>query len=137
VHSELDDVRRLRDDARLVIVDLETRLRAETGIGSLKVKHNNVLGYHIEISAANAEKLKATDSGQKFIHRQTTAQAMRYTNVELSELATRIVDAADRAQAISGRTSIPVVVFPDGTHQVEPSDAALRAKLVEVGALAG
>jgi DNA mismatch repair protein MutS len=54
VHGELDDVRRLRDDARLVIVDLETRLRAETGIGSLKVKHNNVLGYHIEISAANA-----------------------------------------------------------------------------------
>lgn len=100
VHGELDDVRRLRDDARLVIVDLETRLRAETGIGSLKVKHNNVLGYHIEISAANAEKLKATDAGQKFIHRQTTAQAMRYTNVELSELATRILDAADRAQAI-------------------------------------
>jgi glutaredoxin-like protein len=53
-----------------------------------------------------------------------------YVDVEVSK------DAADRAQAISGRTSIPVVVFPDGTHQVEPSDAALRAKLVEVGALA-
>jgi len=100
VHDELDEVRRLRDDARLVIVDLEARLRAETGIGSLKVKHNNVLGYHIEISAANSEKLKATEAGQKFIHRQTTAQAMRYTNVELSELATRIVEAADRVLVI-------------------------------------
>ncbi len=100
VHSDLDSHRRLRDDARLVIVDLEARLRAETGIGSLKVKHNNVLGYHIEITAANAEKLKTTETGQKFIHRQTTAQAMRYTNVDLSDLATRIVDAAERVLSI-------------------------------------
>lgn len=100
VHVELDEYRRLRDDARLVIVDLETRLRSETGIGSLKVKHNNVLGYHIEITATNAEKLKSTEAGQKFIHRQTTAQAMRYTNVELSDLASRIVDAAERVLAI-------------------------------------
>ena len=97
VHAELDTLRRLRDDARLVIIDLEARLRTETGIGSLKVKHNNVLGYHIEITSANAEKLKATETGRSFIHRQTTAQAQRHTNVELSELATRIADAAERA----------------------------------------
>jgi DNA mismatch repair protein MutS len=136
VHGELDDVRRLRDDARLVIVDLETRLRAETGIGSLKVKHNNVLGYHIEISAANAEKLKATDAGQKFIHRQTTAQAMRYTNVELSELATRIVDAADRAQAIE------VSLFDEMASAVQSASsglsevAALTASIDVLSALA-
>lgn len=100
VHPELDELRRLRDDARLVIIDLEARLRSETGIGSLKVKHNNVLGYHIEITAANAEKLKATDVGRSFIHRQTTAQAQRYTNVELSDLASRIADAAERALSL-------------------------------------
>ncbi|QEO14873.1 NrdH-redoxin [Agromyces intestinalis] len=46
-----------------------------------------------------------------------------------------VEDGADRAKAISGRTNIPVVVFPDGTHFTEPSDAELGAKLDEVGAL--
>ena len=60
----------------------------------------------------------------------TNAIDYDYVDVEVSK------EAADQAQAISGRTNIPVIVFPDGTHQVEPSDATLTAKLVEVGALA-
>jgi glutaredoxin-like protein len=52
-----------------------------------------------------------------------------YVDVELS------AEAADAARAISGRTSIPVISFGDGSHQVEPSDAELTAKLHEVGAL--
>lgn len=60
----------------------------------------------------------------------TNAVDYDYVDVEVS------TEAADAARAISGRTNIPVIVFPDGTHQVEPSDATLRAKLVEVGALA-
>jgi glutaredoxin len=56
--------------------------------------------------------------------------AYDYVDVEVS------AEAAEQAKAISGRINIPVVVFPDGTHQVEPSNAALRDKLVEVGALA-
>ena len=40
-----------------------------------------------------------------------------------------IEHAADEARAISGRTNIPVVTFPDGTHFVEPSDSELRAKV--------
>jgi mycoredoxin len=46
-----------------------------------------------------------------------------------------VPDGADRAQAISGRMNIPVITFPDDTHVVEPSDADLRAKLVEIGAI--
>jgi DNA mismatch repair protein MutS len=99
-HARLDEARALRDDARRVIVDLEARLKTETGIGSLKVRHNNVLGYHIEITAANADKLRTTEAGRSFIHRQTTAQAQRYTNTELSDLASRIADAAGEALAI-------------------------------------
>ncbi|MEQ1753924.1 MAG: DNA mismatch repair protein MutS [Micropepsaceae bacterium] len=99
-HAQLDHAKQLRDDARLVIVDLEARLRLETGITSLKVKHNNVLGYHIEITSANAEKLKSTGAGRSFIHRQTTAQAQRHTNAELSDLASKIADAAGEALAI-------------------------------------
>ena len=90
----------MRDDARRVVIDLESRLKTETGIGSLKVRHNNVLGYHIEITTANAEKLKTTEAGRSFIHRQTTAQAQRFTNTELSDLASRIADAAGEALAI-------------------------------------
>lgn len=98
--SQLDLLRALRDDARLVIVDLEARLRSDTGISSLKVKHNNVLGYHIEITTPNAEKLKTSEAGRNFVHRQTTAQAQRHTNAELSELASKIADAAGEALAI-------------------------------------
>ncbi len=99
-HARLDAARTLRDDARRVIVELEGRLKEETGIGSLKVRHNNVLGYHIEITAANAEKLKTTEAGRAFVHRQTTAQAQRHTNAELAELASKIADAAGEAIAI-------------------------------------
>ncbi len=99
-HPRLDELRGLRDDARRIIVELETRLKSETGIGSLKVRHNNVLGYHIEITTSNGEKLKSTDAGRAFIHRQTTAQAQRYTNGELADLASRIVDAAGAALAL-------------------------------------
>jgi DNA mismatch repair protein MutS len=59
-----------------------------------------VLGYHIEITAANAEKLKSSEAGRAFIHRQTTAQAQRHTNAELSELASKIADAAGEALSI-------------------------------------
>ncbi|MEQ1863460.1 MAG: DNA mismatch repair protein MutS [Micropepsaceae bacterium] len=99
-HARLDETRGLRDDARRVIVELETQLKAETGIASLKVRHNNVLGYHIEITTANADRLKATEAGRAFVHRQTTAQAQRHTNAALSDLASRIADAAGEALAI-------------------------------------
>ncbi len=99
-HERLDAARTLRDNARRVIVELEGRLKDETGIGSLKVRHNGVLGYHIEVTSANAEKLKTTEAGRAFIHRQTTAQAQRHTNAELSDLASKIADAAGEALAI-------------------------------------
>lgn len=59
------------------------------------------------------------------------ARGVAYTYVDVEAQQ----QGAEQALAISGRTSIPVIVFPDGTHQVEPSDAELEAKLVEVGAL--
>jgi len=91
----LDDVRRLRDDSRRLIAELEGRYKAETGIDGLKIKHNNVLGYFIEISARQAEKMTDT-----FIHRQTMSNAMRYSTAELGELARAISEAADKALAL-------------------------------------
>lgn len=93
----LDEERRLRDEGRRLVAALEARLRGETGISALKVRHNNVLGYHIEVTPLHADKLTASD---RFIHRQTLAGAVRFTTVELSELADRIARAGDRATAM-------------------------------------
>ena len=98
---DLDEARQLRDEGRGVIAKLQSDYVAETGIGSLKIKHNNVLGYFIETTATHAEKmLKLSD---RFIHRQTTANAVRFTTVDLSEMETRILNAGARALDIEKR----------------------------------
>jgi DNA mismatch repair protein MutS len=96
--SELDEVLQLRDDSRRLITNLELRYRGETGIQPLKIRHNNVLGYFVEVPAAHASKLS-----QDYIHRQTLASVMRYSTVELTDLASEISEAADRALAIELR----------------------------------
>jgi len=93
--AELDEQRALRDESRKLVAGLEARYRAETGVNSLKVRHNNVLGYFVEVTATHAEKI-----GEPFIHRQTMANATRYSTVELGDLQDRIARAADRALAI-------------------------------------
>ncbi|PDT53846.1 MULTISPECIES: DNA mismatch repair protein MutS [Sinorhizobium] len=99
--GELDEMRALRDQSRRVIAGLQLQYCEETGIKSLKIKHNNVLGYFIEVTAGNAGAMTDTDAGRAcFIHRQTMANAMRFTTTELAELETKIANAADRALAI-------------------------------------
>ena len=91
----LDELKSLRDESRRLIAGLQTRYAAETGVAALKIRHNNVLGYYIEVTAAQAPKL-----GQSFIHRQTMASAMRFTTTELGELESKILTAADKALAL-------------------------------------
>ncbi|RBI84657.1 DNA mismatch repair protein MutS [Rhodosalinus halophilus] len=95
--AELDETRELRDEGRGVIAGLQARYAEETGISSLKIKHNNVLGYFIETTATHAERMMAPPLSETFIHRQTTANQLRFTTVELSELETRILNAGARA----------------------------------------
>lgn len=95
--AELDETRALRDEGRGVIAQMQADYVAETGIASLKIKHNNVLGYFIETTATHAERMLAPPLNARFIHRQTTASQIRFTTVELSELETRILNARDRA----------------------------------------
>ena len=90
---ELDATRRLRDEGRAVVADMQAEFIEETGIASLKIKHNNVLGYFIEVTSAHAEKLK----GGRFIHRQTNVNVVRFSTVELSEMETRILNAGNLA----------------------------------------
>lgn len=99
--AELDEMRALRDQSRRVIAEMERQLIEETGIRSLKIRHNNVLGYYIEVTANNQTAMNGTDEAKaRFIHRQTMANAMRFTTTELAGLETKIANAADRALAI-------------------------------------
>ena len=94
-HASLDELRALRDESRRLIAALQARYAEQTGVAALKIKHNNVLGYHIEVPPKQAEKL-----GEGFIHRQTIASSVRFATVELGELEGRIRGAADKALAL-------------------------------------
>lgn len=100
---DLDEARRLRDEGRGVIAGLQSDYAVETGIASLKIKHNNVLGYFIEVSAANADRLLSPPLSDRFLHRQTMAGALRFTTVDLSDLESRILNAGARALDIERR----------------------------------
>ena len=103
-HDEgLDEARRLRDEGRSIIAGLQARYAEEAGISSLKIKHNNVLGYFIETTATHAQKMLSAPLSGTFLHRQTTANAVRFTTVELSDLETRILNAGSRALEIEKR----------------------------------
>jgi len=98
--DELDRTRLLRDETRRVIAGLQTGYAGLTGVKSLKVRHNNVIGYHIEVSAQNAAALQTPELAATFFHRQTIAGAVRFVTAELTELEQKIAGAADRALAI-------------------------------------
>ncbi|MBX3597568.1 MAG: DNA mismatch repair protein MutS [Rhizobiaceae bacterium] len=120
--AELDEMRALRDESRRVIAGMERDLIEETGIRSLKIRHNNVLGYYIEVSANNQSALNGTDEAKgRFIHRQTMANAMRFTTTELAELETKIANAADRALGIEQR------VFDKLTAEAVANAQSIRA----------
>ncbi|WP_209426318.1 DNA mismatch repair protein MutS [Pararhodobacter sp. SW119] len=103
VDPELDEARRLRDEGRGVIAAMQADYIAQTGIGSLKIKHNNVLGYFIETTATHAEKMLAPPHSETFVHRQTTANQVRFTTLKLSEMETKILNAGSRALEIEKR----------------------------------
>jgi DNA mismatch repair protein MutS len=93
----LDALRSASSDGRRAIAALENRYRESTGLSSLKIRHNAVLGYHIEVSARHAEALMKPDSG--FTHRQTLAGVVRFNSPELHEEASRVVEAGGHAIA--------------------------------------
>lgn len=110
--AALDALRATGGDGRRAIAALEARYRAETGIASLKIRHNNVLGYHIEVPAKAADKLMAADSG--FTHRQTLAGVVRFNAPDLHEQAMKVGQAGAHALAA------------EAAHLEELTEAALR-----------
>ncbi len=95
--AALDDLREVSGNARRAIAAMEARYREETGTPSLKIRHNGVLGYFIEVPSKHADKLMSPESG--FTHRQTMANAVRFNSLTLHEEANRIAEAGGRALA--------------------------------------
>ncbi|KFC68727.1 DNA mismatch repair protein MutS [Devosia sp. LC5] len=99
----LDDERALASETRAVVAALQARLIEETDVRSLKIRHNGVLGYFVEVPAAHGTKLLEEPHRQSFIHRQTLANAMRFTTTELADLEGRIARAHEAALDIEIR----------------------------------
>ena len=95
--AALDESRALRDESRRVIASLQARYCDLAEIRQIKIKHNNFLGYFVEVPQAHGETLMKPPLNATFIHRQTMADAMRFSTGELSELEAKIASAADRA----------------------------------------
>ena len=95
--AALDDTRQMRDDSRKIVAAMQKRYARETGIANLKIRHNNILGYHIDVSATHADRLMQEPLKHTYIHRQTMASNVRFTTSELSELDARIQHAKDNA----------------------------------------
>ena len=119
--ADLDEHRRLRDGSRQVIAGLQATYAEATGIKSLKVRHNNVLGYFVEVTALHGGVLSKPPHVELFIHRQTLANVVRFSTPELAELEARITQAADRALAIE------LDIFARLTQAVLAEESALAA----------
>ncbi|HWA04777.1 MAG TPA: DNA mismatch repair protein MutS [Rhizomicrobium sp.] len=117
-HAALDDARQLRDESRRVIAGLEARYRQDSGT-PLRIKHNGVLGYFIEVAPQHADKLMV--SSELYRHRQTMAGAVRFSTDELASLASRIAEAGERALALE------LALFDEMARQAIADAAALGA----------
>lgn len=97
---DLDAARALRDGSRVVMAGLETRYIEETGIKTLKVRHNNILGFFIEVTQLNAKPLLSAPLNETFRHRQTLANAVRFTTADLAEIEGQIASSSERALSL-------------------------------------
>ena len=117
----LDETRALRDDSRKVIAALQASYAEATSIPGLKLKHNNVLGYHIDATPKQAEALMAPPLNARFIHRQTNAGSIRFTTTELVELDAKISRAGEAALARE------LALFKDFAAKAAENEADIRA----------
>ncbi|MGP9813156.1 DNA mismatch repair protein MutS [Rhodopseudomonas sp. NSM] len=119
--AALDETRKLRDASRLVVAAMQARYADETGVKALKIRHNNVLGYFVEVSAQHGDKLMTAPLNATFIHRQTLAGQVRFTTAELGEIEAKIANAGDRALGLE------LEIFDRLAAMIEAAGEDLRA----------
>ena len=99
-HAGLDELKQLRDDSRRIVAGLQADYAVSANVPTLKIKHNNVLGYFIEVSPKYADTMLSKGADSPFIHRQTLVSGVRFTTAELAELDAKISGAGDKALAL-------------------------------------
>jgi len=124
---DLDEMRALRDESRRVIAGLQSDYADLSGIRALKVKHNNVLGYFVDVPAGHGDKMMKEPLNATFIHRQTLANAVRFSTTDLSQLEAKIANAGERAVAIE------LAAFDALVAEIAAAEDAIKAA---AGALA-
>lgn len=122
---ELDECRVLQNDSRRYIVALQARYASETGCRQLKIKHNNMIGYFVEVPQANGEDFLQEPWRSVFVHRQTMAGAMRFSTLELSDLESRIAAASGKALALE------LSLYDTLAHEILAQSHVLK-KLAEI-----
>jgi DNA mismatch repair protein MutS len=126
---ELDEQRNYRDSAQKLILDLQQTYIEQTGIKTLKIKHNNILGYFIETGAQYAERLRSGALAETFFHRQTLASQARFSTNELNEIQGRIFGAAEKAQELEEK------IFDELRAHILKEDAVLKSAAEAIAAL--
>jgi DNA mismatch repair protein MutS len=132
--AELDEARRLKENSRGVMASLEAKYVERTGVKSLKVRHNNILGFYIEVTQGTAKPLLEAPLADEFRHRQTMANAVRFSTVELVEIEGRIASASERA------LNLELEVFAELASAIESEQkglARIAAALADLDATAG
>lgn len=113
--AELDHMRELRDESQRLIAGLQNKYVQESGVATLKIRHNNILGYYIEVPPKQADRM-----GAGFIHRQTLATTVRYTTPELNEMEQKLSKAA------AGALGTELQIFANLVDQVQQRAAAIQ-----------
>jgi len=98
--AEIDQLKQLRDESRRIVAKLQADYASAADVPTLKIKHNNVLGYFIEVTPKYADVMLSKGPDSPFIHRQTLVSAVRFTTTELAELDSKISGAADKVLAL-------------------------------------
>ncbi|PZU57151.1 MAG: DNA mismatch repair protein MutS [Sphingobium sp.] len=132
--AALDELRAMAGDGRRAIAALEARYREQTGITALKIRHNGVLGYHVEVPARAADALMKDGSG--FTHRQTLAGVVRFNSVDLHEQASRVSQAGGHALAAEAAHLEELIAAVMTRREAISTTAGALARLDVAAALA-
>ncbi len=134
--TELDAARRMKEDGRGVMAGLETKYVERTGVKTLKVRHNNILGFYIEVTQGNAKPLLEGPHAGEFRHRQTMANAVRFSTSELTDIEGRIASASERALSLEQEIFTELATAIDGEAGGLGRIAAALAELDATASLA-
>ena len=122
--GELDELREIRSNSRGFIARMERREREKTGIDSLKIRFNNVFGFYIEVSKANAAKVP-----DHYDRKQTLVNAERFTTPELKQWETKVLEAEERILEIERR------IFRETCEETAEQAGRIRSTAGAVGQL--